>query len=37
MSFGYSVGDFLTTAKLAHGIWEKIRDSSDQFEAIRNE
>lgn len=37
MSFGYGVGDFLAVAKLAHGIWQKLQDSVDQFAAIRNE
>ncbi len=37
MSFGFGVSDFLAVAKLAHGIWEKIQDSVDQFAAIRNE
>ena len=37
MSFGYSVGDFLAIAKLAHDIWQKLHDSVGQFANLRDE
>ena len=37
MSFGFGVGDILAVSKLARSIWGQVRDSSDQFNAIRNE
>ncbi|KAF6222250.1 hypothetical protein HO133_001336 [Letharia lupina] len=37
MSFGVGVGDILAVSKLARSVWSQVRDSSDQFNAIRNE
>ena len=37
MSFGVGLGDIMAVSKLARGIWGQIRDSSDQFNAIRTE
>lgn len=37
MSFGFSIGDILAVSKLAHDIWSRIWDSSDQSKAIRTE
>ena len=37
MSFGFGVGDIIAVSKLAHSLWAKVRDSSDQFNAIRSE
>jgi hypothetical protein len=37
MSFGYSVGDFITVLRLANKIRERLVDASEQFEAISDE
>ena len=37
MSFGFGVGDILAVAKLSRGVWARVRDSADQFKAIRFE
>ena len=37
MSFSVGVGDVLAVSRLAHDIWSRLRDSSDQFSAIQNE
>ena len=37
MSFSFGVGDLLAVSKLAHDIWNRVHNSSDQFLAIQNE
>jgi hypothetical protein len=37
MSFGFSVGDFLTAIELANRIRSRFVDAPDQFRAISNE
>ena len=37
MSFGFSVGDFVTILKLANNIRERFVDAPEQFKAISDE
>jgi hypothetical protein len=37
MSFGFSVGDFLTAIELANRIRSRFVDAPDQFRTISNE
>lgn len=37
MSFGYSVGDFITVLQLANNIRKQFVDAPDQFKAISEE
>jgi hypothetical protein len=37
MSFGYSVGDFITVPQLANNIRKQFIDAPDQFKAISEE
>jgi hypothetical protein len=37
MSFGLSVGDFITILQLANKIRERFVDAPEQFEAISDE
>jgi hypothetical protein len=37
MSFGFSVGDFVTVLQLANKIRERFVDAPEQFEAISDE
>jgi hypothetical protein len=37
MSFGFSVGDFITVANLARTTWQQFVDAPEQFSAIYDE
>jgi hypothetical protein len=37
MSFGFSVGDFITVLQLANKFRERFVDAPEQFEAISDE
>ena len=37
MSFGYSVGDFITVLRLANEVRKRFVDAPDQFKAISEE
>jgi hypothetical protein len=37
MSFGFSVGDFITTIEFANKIWKEFVDAPSQFRDISDE
>jgi len=37
MSFGFSIGDFITVLQLANQIRQQFVDAPDQFKAISDE
>jgi hypothetical protein len=37
MSFGFSIGDFITVLQLANQIRQQFIDAPDQFKAISDE